>query len=305
VVAAQHHHSRSPFVGAGCFSDLYPAETPHSDPARFERSNLSRTIEHTYRHGNQGCADTKRATIRRLSTSPRRRQRIRCDAQPRLALLVWTSYAETVAGVVPLAQWMMGAVCSTEGDHISDCGSVSWFDKDCHRIGTSWRDNVKHFCRVGTSDLNFTLPPGQSTTSMDGTNGTNGTNGTQVGGGSTLTQTMMSNLMQDMMHDMTTASGEWVERICTTCEYYRARMAREQSNATVVKCSCTGFQAHSDGFEGVSVNGSNVINGRNFLPPMICVDYTSCIQWTDWLPFTKVCDSPNVPEHIWWYAKND
>jgi hypothetical protein len=178
-----------------------------------------------------------------------------------------------------LAQWM-GAVCSTEGDHkYLRLWFCVMFDKDCHRIGTSWRDNVKHFCR-GTSDLNFTLPPGQSTTSMDGTNGTNGT---QVGGGSTLTQTMMSNLMQDMMHDMTTASGEWVERICTTCEYYRARMAREQSNATVVKCSCTGFQAHSDGFEGVSVNGSNVTNGRNFLPPMICVDYTStsCIQWTD------------------------
>ena len=65
-----------------------------------------------------------------------------------------------------LAQWM-GAVCSTESDHISDCGSVSWFDKECYRIGTSWRDNVKHFCRVGTSDLSFTLPPGQSTTSMD------------------------------------------------------------------------------------------------------------------------------------------
>ena len=196
-----------------------------------------------------------------------------------------------------LAQWMC-AVGSTEGDHTYlRLWFCVMFDKDCHRIGTSWRDNVKHFCRVGTSDLNFTLPPGQSTTSMDGTNGTNGTNGTQVGGGSTLTQTMMSNLMQDMMHDMTTASGEWVERICTTCEYYRARMAREQSNATVVKCSCTGFQAHSDGFEGVSVNGSNVTNGTT---NDLC--RLHIVHQVDWLPFTKVCDSPNVPEHIWWYA---
>ena len=276
------------------FSDLYPSEPG-------EHNDLSRTIEDT-------VMDIKAARTRNelpyVDFQPQRALGNAFDQMHNYALLFGRHIMKPWL-VWYLAQWM-GAVCSTEGDHISECGTVAWYTSECHRIGNSWRDNARRMCQVGTSDLSFTLPPGTSATiNMNGTNGTNSTNGTQVGGGSTLTQDIIDGLMSDLVSDQlaetnrsTASSGEWEEQICTTCEYYLSRMAREQSNATGGgKCSCVGFQAHSDGFEGVGVNGSNITNGST---NDLC--RLHIVHSVDWLPFTKVCDSPNVPEHIWWYA---
>ena len=90
------------------FSDLYPAETPHSDPARFERSNLSRTIEDTVMEKSRlrGYETSYHTSTFNLTTP------WATYSMPRFALLVWASYAETVAGVVPgavdVCSWLHG-----------------------------------------------------------------------------------------------------------------------------------------------------------------------------------------------------
>ena len=117
------------------FSDLYPGDTPHSDPARFERNDLSRTIEDTVmeikaaRTRNElPYVDFQRHHALGNAFDAIHNYVLRFGRHMLKPWLVWY-----------LAQWM-GAVCSTESDHISDCGSVSWFDKECYRIGTSWWD---------------------------------------------------------------------------------------------------------------------------------------------------------------------